>query len=341
VRVGERTIGVDHPPYIIAELGVNHDGSRERGAALVDAARAAGADAIKLQFFEAERLLSRAARPAAYQRRGGAEDPMSMLLDLQLDLDALTELADRARGLGMDPLVTVFSHELVAAAESGPWTAYKVASTDLVNLPLLAALVATGRPLLLSTGAASMEEIDRAVAAVGAQPHLLMQCVSCYPTPESSAHLAGIGVLQRRHPQALGYSDHTTALDTGALAVAAGARVLEKHLTLDRAAPGPDHAASVDPAGLAEYVRLAHRADAMLGPPVKDVLAIERDVREASRQSIVSRRDLPIDHVIAAADLSIKRPGTGLAPERLAATIGRRVARPVPADTPLREDDLA
>ncbi|MCH8006058.1 MAG: N-acetylneuraminate synthase family protein, partial [Planctomycetes bacterium] len=154
------------------------------------------------------------------------------------------------------------------------------------------------------------------------------------------AALAGRASMEAISPRALGYSDHTLAVDTGGLAVAAGACVLEKHLTLDRAAAGPDHASSLDPGQFGRYVALAHRAWRMLGEPAKRVLPIERNVREASRQSLTSTRPLAAGSELQADDLTIKRPGTGIAPARLAETVGRRLARAVDANTPLREDDL-
>ena len=167
-----------------------------------------------------------------------------------------------------------------------------------------------------------------------------MQCVSAYPAPDECAALAGRAAMESINPRALGYSDHTLAVDTGGLAVAAGACALEKHLTLDRAGAGPDHASSLDPGQFGRYVALAHRAWRMLGEPAKRVLPIERDVREASRQSLTTARPLAEGAVLRADDLKIKRPGTGITPARLAETVGRRLARAVDANTPLCEDDL-
>ncbi len=341
MKIGDRTIAPDGPPYIIAEIGVNHDGSLEQARELTKAAAEAGADAIKLQFFEAHRLLSKAARPAEYQRRAGMHDPVEMLRALELSEDAMTVLVEEAHKRGVHAVVTIFSVEHVRVAERFACDAYKTASPDIINRPLIDALIATGRPLILSTGAASLHEVDNARLWIGEHPHVLMQCVSAYPTPDESAALAARAALARIDPWAIGYSDHTTAVDTGALAVASGARVLEKHLTHDRAACGPDHAASLDPRQFAEYVRLAHRAAMMLGEPEKKVLDIEQDVREVSRQSITAARTLNAGHVLSAEDLTIKRPGGGLAPHRLSNVIGRRLARCVEDDMPLHEDDLS
>ena len=340
MRIGDRVIGPGHPPYVIAELGVNHDGGRDRALQLVEAAHRAGADAVKLQWFEADRLLSRVARLARYQTAGGANDAFELLHGLELDAGVIAEAARRAAQMGLHTIATVFSVDHVEPAVQCGLDAFKTASPDIVNRPLIEALASTGRPLLVSTGAATMAEVEAVSAWLGKADHVLMHCVSAYPTPDALASLAGRAAMSRVNPNALGYSDHTTAEDTGALAVAAGACILEKHLTLDRAAAGPDHAMSLDPPAFARYIRLAHRADQMLGPPRKDVLDIECDVREAARQSITARCELPAGHVLAAEELTIKRPGIGIAPWRLAETIGRRLARPVAANMPLREEDL-
>lgn len=367
MRIGPRPIGPGHPVYIIAELGVNHDGSVRRALELTDAAAAAGADAVKLQFFRAELLMSRACRLAAYQRDAGESDPVAMLRRLELPPDAMAAVIDRAHARGMHAIVTVFSDPLVREADALPWDAYKTASPDLVNLPLLEALSATGKPMILSTGAATPEEVRSTLSwlgGVGRGHAAMLQCVSSYPAPPEDAALGGMIELAAMHGGPVGYSDHTEAVDTGALAAGLGACILEKHLTYDRGAAGPDHAASLDPAGFARYVakvRAAapragdlrrHRmslkfmrgdlgADPRLGPPHKRLLDCERDVRSVSRQSLVAARDLPAGHTLTRADLCIKRPGTGLEPFRLREVIGRPLARAVATDTPLVADDLA
>lgn len=343
MRIGDRTIAPapeQDAPYIIAELGVNHDGSVARALELVEAAADAGADAVKLQLFDADKLLSGAAMPAEYQLSAGLNDPRRMLQSLQLTANDMQAVFERARELTLHCILTVFSVPLVSQAEALNCDAYKAASPDIINRPLIKSLMATGRPLVLSAGASTLEEIVEATAWLGGHPHVLMQCVSAYPTPPQHAHLAGRAAIMDVNPNALGYSDHTTATDTGALAVASGACILEKHLTYSRSAKGPDHAASLDPAGFGEYVRLARRAWAMLGKREKTVLAIEEDVRSVSRQSLVTCRELPTGHEVTAADLTIKRPGTGISPAHLQQIIGRVTVRSVDADVPLVKDDL-
>jgi N,N'-diacetyllegionaminate synthase len=329
-------------PFVIAEIGVNHDGSVARAKELVDAARAAGADAAKFQMFDARMLMSLDSVLADYQRERGARDPRDLLQGLQLAPAALGELCAHCAQSGILPMVTVFSLPLVDEAARQGWRAFKMASPDLVNRPLLEAIAALGRPLVVSTGAATIDEVAQAARWLDRFDDVaFLQCVSSYPAPEARASLGAMRAIAAATGRDVGYSDHTPATDTGALAVAAGARVLEKHLTHDRAAPGPDHAASLDPAQFTEYVRLARRAATMLGGDAKELLEVERDVRAVSRQSIVAAHALPAGHVLARGDLEVKRPGTGVSAARLDETVGRTLARAVEADRVLVEEDLA
>jgi N-acetylneuraminate synthase/N,N'-diacetyllegionaminate synthase len=324
---------------VIAEIGVNHDGDVGRAEALVRAAAGAGADAVKLQCFRPGRLLSADARLAGYQA-GQAVDAAGLLERLTLGPAELADLAEVTRGLGLRFVLTPFSLEDLDDLASIGVDAVKVASPDAVNTPLLEASAGLGRPMLISTGTADLDELGPAAAAVAARGGALLQCVSAYPTPEPDAALGGIAAIRQRFGLATGYSDHTPAEDGGALAVAAGACVVEKHLTYDRSAAGPDHAASLEPAAFERYVAAVRRATAMLGPVAKRCGAVERDVRAVSRQSVCVTRDLPAGHVLRAGDLTVKRPGTGLPAARLASVLGRRLARAVQGDRLLRAEDL-
>jgi len=359
MQIGSRTIGTRHPPYVIAEIGVNHDGSPARALELVDAAAEADVDAIKLQYFEAARLLSRSSRLAEYQRAAGEQDPVRMLNRLELDPDSLRRVVRRAHHYGLHAIVTIFNHELVPEAETLRCDAYKTASPDIVNKPLLDAVSTTAKPVVVSTGASTLEEVRRAVRWLdGHEQVAILQCVSSYPTPRERAALGGIVALAREFSVPVGYSDHTTDLDMGALAVGLGASILEKHLTYDTTAPGPDHAASLDPAGLREYVRLARNAYRLrdgsnalnsgfdserkpeIGPIEKVVLDIEQEVRDVSRQSLATVRELAPGDVIGSGDVTTKRPGSGIEPFELDRIVGRTVIRPLDKGSTLRWDDL-
>lgn len=349
--ISGRAIGEAGPPYIIAEIGVNHDGSIDRAKQLVDVAADAGADAVKFQYFRADDLVSAAGMLARYQADAGATSAQDLLSPLELSEDDLSDLVAYAQRIDLHAIVTVFNVGLVERADRLPWDAYKTASPDIIHRPLLDALVRTGRPLIVSTGAATMDEVQRASTWLGDHPHAFLQCVSSYPTPDEAASLGGLIAMRRPvdaggvGDRALGYSDHTTAVDTGALAVACGARILEKHITYDRSAAGPDHAASLDPQQLAEYVRLARRARQMLGLPseplAKCVADIERDVRDVARQSLTTTRAIAAGESVQPGDITFKRPGTGLAPYAIDDIIGRTLARSIDADTPISAEDLA
>lgn len=325
---------------VIAEVGVNHDGDPSRADELLRAAADAGADAVKFQLFRPDRLLSAEALLAVYQD-GQADDAHALLAALTLPSDAMQKLRATARQLGLRFIVTPFSLGDVGDLAALDVDAVKIASPDAVNTPLLTAAAERRKPLLVSTGTCELDELDAAAHIAHATNGALLQCVSAYPTPDPAAALGGMNALRERFPRvAVGYSDHTASLDTGALAVAAGAVVLEKHLTHNRAAPGPDHAASLEPRGFAAYVAAVRRASAMLGPIRKICTPLERDVQHVSRQSLCAARDLPVGHVLTRDDLVIKRPGTGLPAAQLQAVLGQRLSRPVKHDHLLQPGDL-
>ncbi|MEM7755944.1 MAG: N-acetylneuraminate synthase family protein [Planctomycetota bacterium] len=345
MKIGDREIGPGNPPYVIAEIGVNHDGDVERALMLTDAAADAGAHAVKLQLFETDRLMSKAAKLAAYQKAAGETDPLAMLRRLELNIDDMARVVERAHERGIHAIVSVFSVELVPVAETLAWDAYKTASPDIINKPLLQSLAATEKPMIVSTGTSTLDEVTRAASWLGGahgegQTRLaVLQCVSSYPAPDAA--LDGIAAIHGATGLPTGYSDHTPGTDTGARAVALGACVLEKHLTYDTNATGPDHAASLEPAAFAEYVaQLPGITPEPTGDGLKAVLDCERDVRTVSRQSLVATRDLSPGDVIVRTDLTIKRPGTGLPPFMLDDVVGRAVARAIDADTPIFDADL-
>ncbi len=345
LTIGNRTISPFHPPYIIAEIGVNHDGSPQQAAQLIEMARYASADAVKFQFFTADNLLSKQAQLAQYQKSQNASDPVELLRNLELSVEQLKPLVTLAHSLGLHAIVTIFSLEHVESVASLPWDAFKSASPDIINLPLLTELDQTGKPLIISTGAADRDEIARTVKKELGSAFL--HCVSAYPVPDDKAQLAGIRALKNLiddlQPGAsipVGYSDHTTSIITGALAVAAGATILEKHITIDRTKPGPDHEASLEPDQFREYITLARKAWHALGPHEIIVQEIEKDVRTVSRQSIVTTRRIEKGETITRPDLTVKRPGTGIEPFRINEIVGSTAATTIPPDTPIQYRDI-
>lgn len=352
MKIGAREIGQEELPYIIAEIGVNHDGSPDRALELIEHAAQAGADAVKLQYFRADMLMSRAAVLAEYQRDAGEHDPIAMLKRLELGIDAMAALVDRAHLRGLHAVVTVFSLELVESAERLAWDAYKTASPDIIHRPLIEGLIHTGKPVIISTGASTEMEVGQAIGWLdgGRERAALLQCVSCYPTRDEDAALGGISALRRIFDGPVGYSDHTARIEMGRYARGLGACILEKHLTYDRAAPGPDHAASLDPDGFKMYCELArasikdpglHDGSALCGPELKLVLPCEEDVRRVSRQSIVAARSIERGEVIDPSALTFKRPGIGVPPWRIADLVGHRAARAICVDELLTLEDAA
>ncbi|MDB5173135.1 MAG: putative sialic acid synthase [Phycisphaerales bacterium] len=339
--IGSRFVGPGHPTLVIAEIGVNHDGSVQKALDLVRIAAGCGADAVKLQIFRATTLMHATAGLATYQQANTSDArPIDMLRRYELAMPDLRRIVQEIRERKMIPLATPFSPTDLEAIEALRLPAIKIASPDLVNHPLLSAAARIGKPLLVSTGAAEMAEVDTSVGWLrerGAE-FALLHCISSYPTPASQANLSWIIELAKRFDVPVGYSDHTTEVVSGALAAAAGATVIERHLTYDRAAKGPDHSASSDPTQFERYVKLVREADTMRGTQGKRVLDIELDVRLASRQSLVARRALKAGEVLREEDVTVQRPGTGLPAAQITQAIGLRVQRPVTAGSLLQWD---
>ncbi len=342
--IDQREIGPDRPVLVIAEIGVNHDGSLARALQLVDVAREAGADCVKLQVFCADQLMHSSSAFAGYQQDRCAEaTPADMLRRYEFSEGQQAQIVDAIRRAGLIPLATPFSLGDVQTIARLHLPAIKIASPDLVNGPLLAACAKLNKPLLVSTGAATMEEVRAAVERMKSfgVPLALLHCISSYPVSSESAQLGWIAELSAATNAIVGYSDHTTEVVAGALSVSSGACIVEKHLTYDRKAPGPDHSASADPVEFKEYVRVVRLAQAMRGEGKKRVLSIEQDVRTVSRQSLVLCRAVTCGQVITEADLIIQRPGTGIPAGLMDRVIGVASRVDLPPGTMLAWDMLA
>lgn len=326
---------------VIAEIGVNHDGCVGRAISLVHQAAEVGADAVKLQLFDPRSLLSNAAGLAKYQADEGESDVFTMLERLMLTADEVRSVKARARAKGLAFIVTPFSLSDVDTLRDIEPDAVKIASPDAVNTPLLDAAALLGKPMIVSTGTCELAELRYAADLVRRQGGCLLQCVSSYPTPDADAALGGMVAMAQAFDVPVGYSDHTNDPLTGALAVAAGACVVEKHFTYDRKAIGPDHAASFEAPAMAQYIAHARRAVAMLGRRAKTIGQVEQEVRKLSRQSVCLVRDLPAGHVLTREDLTVKRPGTGIPAAELDTLVGQRLARAVRSNDLLTRDDLS
>jgi N-acetylneuraminate synthase/N,N'-diacetyllegionaminate synthase len=341
ISIDQTLIGPGQATFIIAEIGVNHDGSESRAIELVESAARAGASAVKLQIFRADALMHPSSAFAGYQKeRCSDADPAAMLRKYELPLPVLARIVSAIRSHGLIPLATPFSLSDLPAVEQLKLPAIKIASPDLVNYPLLKQSAKLGRPMLLSTGAGTLDEIRQTTAWLHdwRAPFALLHCISSYPTPLDMANLGWITDLGERFHVPVGYSDHTTEELAGAFAVMAGACIIEKHLTYDRQASGPDHAASDDPSQFARYIGAIRLAERIRGGESRAVLPIEEDVRKVSRQSIVAARDLPAGHVLAEEDLTVQRPGTGLSAARWMEVVGRKLKKPAVAGQMLSDE---
>lgn len=342
--------------FVIAEAGVNHNGSLALALQLIDAAHAAGADAVKFQTFRAEDVVTPLARTAAYQQvNTGASNQFDMIKALELGDDEHRKLASHARRIGIEFFSTPFSADAVDLLVSLQVARIKLPSGEITNKPLLEKAAATGLPLLMSTGMATLEEVRTAVAWVQARwqaqghfnrpgvaqpqhgaPLALLHCTSAYPAPADSLNLRAITTLAEALGLPVGYSDHSEGIEAAIAAVALGATVIEKHLTLDKALPGPDHRASADPLEFAVLVKAIRQVESMLGDGIKRPQPIESDTREVARRSVVSLHEMSAGHVLSGSDLALRRPGTGIAPDQLDALPGRRLAEAVPAHSCLQ-----
>ncbi|MFQ5412563.1 MAG: N-acetylneuraminate synthase family protein [Phycisphaerae bacterium] len=342
VNIADREIGDGRPVYMIAEAGVNHDGDAARAHALIDAAGSAGVDAVKFQLFSADRLVGKETPACAYQREHDTTviHQHPMLKRLELPDGILPDLKRHAGDAGLDFLVTPFGlPEVIYLADEIRVPALKIASSDLINEPLLIRAARSGLPIIISTGAGILEEIDRAVACVRkhgrANRLILLHCVSSYPTRPEAARLRCIATLKHRYQVPVGFSDHTREPTTGGFAVMAGAVILEKHLTLDRRNAGPDHFFSLEPDSFADYVKAVRAAERMRGDGRIEYAPEESEVRERARGRVVTARAVAAGDRLTEDTLMIQRPGDGIPPTQWAKIIGRVANRDLPANTPL------
>lgn len=323
--------------FIIAEAGVNHNGSLARALKMVDAAAAAGADAVKFQTFRAEALAARHAPKADYQRSRGRESQLDMLRRLGLSPRAHRNLLRRCRAKGIRFISSPFDIESVRLLGKLGIPVIKVPSGEITNLPYLRAVGALGRRVILSTGMSTLAEVKAAVSILvmsgtRRKDLCVLHCHTEYPTAYRDANLLAIPLLRKALGVAAGYSDHTPGIAAAVAAAALGASIIEKHFTLDKRLPGPDHKASLEPAELAALVRSVRNAEEALGRPVKRPTARELRNRVAARKSIVAARDIRKGDILCADNLTVKRPGTGISPMRWDKVVGRKATRDFQAD---------
>ena len=346
LTIAGRAVGPGEPPWVIAEIGANHNGDMELCRHLIDAAQEAGADAVKFQSWSKDSLISRPefSRNTRYAKL----DPSALTLEqaverYQLTPDQHREVAAYCRQRKITFFSSCFSAREVELLESLDVPAYKIASMDVNHLPLLDVVAATHKPVVLSTGMATMGEIERALERLrggGAGPVALLHCVSLYPCPPTEVNLRNIPMLAEAFGVPVGFSDHTAGVAVPLAAVALGACILEKHFTVDKALEGWDHAISTDPSEFAAIVHGARAVHDALGRSERVLGAAELEKRKAFRRRAVARRDLKGGSRLAAEDLEFKRPGTGIAPDEVTFAAGRVLTRDVAADEELEWSDL-
>jgi sialic acid synthase SpsE len=348
IRLGHRMVNADSEPYVIAEIGVNHEGSLDLAKKLIEMAKEGGADAAKFQTYKAETLASRHS-PAYWDT---SKEPTLSQFELFQKYDSFgpaeyQELSRYCTDIGIDFVSTPFDDAAVdLLAPLVPF--FKVASADLTNTPLLRRVARTGKPIVLSVGASSLEEIDVALATLtssGARSVALLHCILNYPTSDENANLWMLGDLAERYPQCvLGYSDHTVpkpGLPSLIVAWLLGAVILEKHFTHDTSLQGNDHYHAMTSEHLRAFRTEVARIRPLLGSRQKRPIESEEIARTNARRSIVVARDLPVAHRISESDITYKRPGTGISPLAWDDVIGRTTRRPLAADDVLQWSDIA
>lgn len=340
--------------FIIAEAGVNHNGSEELALQLVEVAAKAGADAVKFQTFKAESLVAQGTATAEYQKQQtGCDDQFAMLKGLEMSVQMHEKVLARCEALGIEFMSTPFDLDAADFLIGLGMTRLKVPSGELTNLPFIRRLAAFNQPMILSTGMATLEEVGDAIKAIrtvrqaeGFSEPLermltILHCTSNYPAKDVDVNLRAMQTLADTYQLPVGYSDHTSGIVVSVAAVAMGAQVIEKHFTLDVNLPGPDHKASLTPEELTQMVADIRRIEACLGDGIKAPKAAELPVRELVRRSLVLVEDKPAGAVLSEQDFVLLRPGSGIAPKEIENVVGRSLRVAKKAGSVLQWDDIA
>lgn len=342
IRIGKQTIDQHSPTYVIAEVGVNHNGDIKLARQLIDVAVESGADAVKFQTFKSEKLVSKQAAKAAYQIKNTDNDDTQyeMLKKLELSFDDFKELKTYCEEKGIEFLSTPFDEESANFLCEIGVHALKIGSGDLTNIPFLEHLSRFNIPILLSTGMGTLSEVEEALEALGGNDVAILHCTSNYPSPVEDVNLQVIATLAKAFNKPIGYSDHTEGNEITFASVAMGAKIIEKHFTLDRSLPGPDHQASITPEELRVLVRGIRNIEAAFGDGVKRCMPSEENTKSVARKSLVAAKDLTPGEILTESNLEIKRPGTGVPPKYFSKLLGKQVKRSVDRDQVLSWEDI-
>jgi len=346
LSIGNRKIGAGHPPFVIAEVGINHNGELDKALEMIHVAKAAGADSVKFQTFKADEFVADPNQTFTYTSQGKevTESMLAMFRRYELRRQDWDVIKKECESAGILFLSTPQNRsDLDILLEIGV-PAVKIGSDDFTNLPLLKSYAETKLPLIVSCGMSDMGEVYRALETVGTfdgYPTVLLLCTSQYPTPPRDVNLHKLATLRAAFPRlVLGFSDHTQGPQASALAVAMGAAVFEKHFTLSHDLPGPDHWFSETPDTLRDWVAAIRGAHVMLGSDVVRPTSAERDMRAIARRSIVAARDIKAGDTCSSSNIGLRRPGTGLGPELMHHVIGGKATRDIKAGEALAFGDV-
>jgi N,N'-diacetyllegionaminate synthase len=336
VKIGDRWVGEGEPVIIIAEAGANHDRKLGQARQLIDIAVDTGADAVKFQVYSAETLYSRKTPRFSYLKESeGDKSTFDILKDIETPREWLGELADYCHSKGITFLATPFDYEAVDQLDAVGVPAFKWASFEIVDLPLLGYAAAKGKPVLLATGMCNPEDIQDALDAVraaGNEDIVLLQCTSLYPTQINQVNLRMMDTLKETFQLPVGLSDHSLGITVPIAAAARGACVIEKHYTISRKLKGPDHPFAIEPGELRQMVKAIREVAASLGSPVKQMLPEEAEMAKLGRRSVIAQTDIPRGTKITADMLIIKRPGYGIRPKYINDVIGREASQDIEKD---------
>lgn len=329
--------------FIIAEAGVNHNGSVKLAKKLVGAAKEAGADAVKFQTFKTKNLVTKNARKAEYQiKNSGEESQYEMIKRLELSPDEFWEIAKYAEDKGIIFLSSPFDAESVDLLDEIDIPAFKIASGEITNFPLLKHIAGKQKPVILSTGMSTMGEVEEAINLIEKYNDdiILMHCLTNYPAKKEDANLNVIKTLEYTFKRPVGFSDHTSGVEMSVAAVALGSCIIEKHFTIDKNLPGPDHKASLEPHELSEMVKAIRNIEKGLGNGIKKPTNDEIKIKKLVRKSIVAKEGIPKGSILTDEMLDIKRPGTGIEPKYLDKLIGKELIEDVKKDDLLKWNQL-
>ncbi|MBU2633754.1 MAG: N-acetylneuraminate synthase [Nanoarchaeota archaeon] len=346
IKIKNYKIGEDYPCFIIVEVGPNHNGDIDIAKKLIDVASEAGVDAIKFQTFKSEKYVSKGTPKAKYDIRntGTNEEMLKEQRKFELSKETHIKLKDYTENKGLIFFSTPHANEWsIDLLEEIGVPAYKIGSGDITNIQIIKYIASKNKPIILSTGMSTMEEIKRAVDTIKETENkdlIILHCTSDYPCDIKDVNLNVIPILKNKFNTIVGYSDHTLRIDVPSLAVALGAKVIEKHITLDRKLPGPDHKSSLEPQELKEMVKRIREIEIILGSKEKIPTEAELDVAKIARKSLVSDRKIKKGEIITQDMITYKRPGTGIPPYEINKVLGKKAKRDIKKDELISFKDI-